>query len=171
MPDTWAFQPSPTTGQSGNTVPKYTPNVLPCRIHHDGPINSVDRYWTPEENGDEAQTVHFRGRKLLGRRVAVPEGYQGVIATRTDKVLPSQNQQAADEEAEPEQPVGVIETQGTFDEVIVWGHESLPLADDTFVKGVEEWVKFAEKVCQASLLVVYHLTFFRCMRQRCLSLM
>ena len=30
---------------------------------------------------------------------------------------------------------------------MVWGHEILPAADDTFVKGVEEWVRFAETVC------------------------
>jgi ribonuclease H2 subunit C len=51
-----------------------------------------------------------------------------------------------DGETESEEPVKVLETQGTFDEVMVWGHEILPAADDTFVKGVEEWVRFAEMV-------------------------
>lgn len=45
-----------------------------------------------------------------------------------------------------EEPVKVLEVQGTFDEMMVWGHEVLPAADDTFVKGVEEWVRFAEAV-------------------------
>lgn len=40
----------------------------------------------------------------------------------------------------------MLEAQGTFDELMVWGHEILPAADDTFVKGVEEWVRFAETV-------------------------
>lgn len=47
---------------------------------------------------------------------------------------------------EPEEPVKVLETQGTFEDVVVWGHEILPASDDTFVKGVEEWVRFAETV-------------------------
>jgi ribonuclease H2 subunit C len=36
---------------------------------------------------------------------------------------------------------------GTFEDLVVWGHEALPAADDTFVKGVEEWLQFAEAVC------------------------
>lgn len=51
-----------------------------------------------------------------------------------------------DGETGQEEPVKVLEAQGTFDEVMVWGHEILPAADDTYVKGVEEWVRFAEKV-------------------------
>jgi ribonuclease H2 subunit C len=31
--------------------------------------------------------------------------------------------------------------------MMVWGHEHLPAADDVYVKGVEEWVRFAETVC------------------------
>jgi ribonuclease H2 subunit C len=27
-----------------------TPNILPCRIHHDGPVDSLERYWTPLPN-------------------------------------------------------------------------------------------------------------------------
>lgn len=41
----------------------------------------------------------------------------------------------------------ILETQGTFEDMMVWGHEHLPAADDVFVKGVEEWVRFAETVC------------------------
>lgn len=74
----------------------------------------------------------------------------GVIATPTERVLPVSQQPhndiAEDGETEAEGPVKVLEVQGTFDEVMVWGHEILPAADDTFVKGVEEWVRFAETV-------------------------
>lgn len=74
----------------------------------------------------------------------------GVVATPTDRVLPAQQSQQ-DAEAEvveviPEEPVKILETQGTFDEMIVWRHEFLPAADDSYVKGVEEWIKFAETV-------------------------
>lgn len=65
--------------------------------------------------------------------------------------MPAPQQSDKDAEAEvteitPEEPVKILETQGTFDEMIVWGHEFLPAADDSYVKGVEEWVKFAETV-------------------------
>lgn len=58
---------------------------------------------------------------------------------------------AEEAEAEPEEPVKIMEMQGTFDEFVVWGHEALPAADDTFVKGVEEWLQFADAVCSVPL--------------------
>jgi ribonuclease H2 subunit C len=64
-----------------------------------------------------------------------------------------------DGEPEPEEPVKVLEAQGTFDELMVWGHEILPAADDTFVKGVEEWVRFAEMVgASSNTLMIPRLT-------------
>lgn len=59
-----------------------------------------------------------------------------------------------DADAEPEDLVKVLETQGKFDDMIVWGHEILPAADDTFVKGLEEWVSFAETVCTTCVLLL-----------------
>ncbi|KAJ5929254.1 Ribonuclease H2 subunit C [Penicillium verhagenii] len=153
MPDMYAFQAGsqPSTQQKDeSSAPQVTPNILPCQVHHDGPIASYNRFWTPVADAkDNTQSAHFRGRKLRGRRVAVPEGYQGVIAMPTESVLPSRPTDKGDEDVEilengPEEPVKILETQGTFDEMIVWQHEFLPAADDTFVKGVEEWVRFAE---------------------------
>ncbi|KAJ5585451.1 Ribonuclease H2 subunit C [Penicillium hispanicum] len=146
MPDIYTFQQG---SQSKGTASQLTPNILPCQIHHDGPIESTERYWAPKSIAeDNTQTGHFRGRKLRGRRVAIPDGYQGVVATPTDRTIPSSQRPGGNEEenadAEPEEPVKVLETQGTFDEMIVWGHEILPAADDSFVKGVEEWIRFAE---------------------------
>lgn len=67
----------------------------------------------------------------------------GVVALPTDRTLqipPKEDIEIA------EAPVKILETQGTFDEVIVWEHENLPAADDIYVKGVEEWMRFAETV-------------------------
>lgn len=49
-------------------------------------------------------------------------------------------------ETEQEEPVKILEKQATFNEYVVWGHELTPAADDSFVKGVEEWLKLAEAV-------------------------
>jgi ribonuclease H2 subunit C len=66
-------------------------------------------------------------------------------------VLPSSQQAPNNDdevvEVEPEEPVKILEMNGTFEDLVVWGHEVLPAADDTFVKGVEEWLQFAEAVC------------------------
>ncbi|OJJ88145.1 ribonuclease H2 subunit C [Aspergillus glaucus CBS 516.65] len=135
--------------ETENSTECCTPNILPCRIHHDGPVDSLQRYWAPAaDNEDEnLQISHFRGRKLRGRRVAIPDGYQGVVAMPTERVLPSQTNNggmADDADMEPEEPVKVLENQGTFDEFVVWKHDEVPGVDDVYVKGVEEWLKLAE---------------------------
>lgn len=48
-----------------------------------------------------------------------------------------------DDEDEPE-PIKVLEEVATFDEIMVWGHEHVPGEDDVFVRGVQEWIAFAE---------------------------
>ena len=50
MPDMYAFQPdlqSVPQQKDNASAPQYTPNILPCRIHHDGPIDTVGRFWEP----------------------------------------------------------------------------------------------------------------------------
>lgn len=44
------------------------------------------------------------------------------------------------------EPVKVLEEAASFEEMVVWGHEVLPGSDDPYVKGVEEWIAFAEAV-------------------------
>lgn len=51
-----------------------------------------------------------------------------------------------DEGAE-EEPVKILEEQVLFDEVVLWGHEGIPNENDPYVKGIEEWISFAETVC------------------------
>ncbi|PYH94111.1 ribonuclease H2 subunit C [Aspergillus ellipticus CBS 707.79] len=149
----FALQPAQKSSDNETSADQFTPNILPCRIHHDGPVETLGRYWTPEtdENDKNLQTSYFRGRRLRGLRVAIPEGYEGVVAMPTDRVMPS-TQTNADvevEEVELEEPVKVLEKQGTFDEYIVWAHDWVPAADDSYVKGVEEWIKLAEAMhCQ-----------------------
>ncbi|KAJ5349698.1 hypothetical protein N7541_007425 [Penicillium brevicompactum] len=151
MPDMYAIQSSKATSEKDESTVQYTPNIIPCRVHHDGPVESLDRYWMPvNDEKDNTQTAHFRGRKLRGRRVALPDGYQGVVAIPTDRMLPPTQRpgnEGIEDETEVEEPVKVLETQGTFDDFVVWGHEAVPAADDTFVKGVEEWLQFADAVC------------------------
>ncbi|KAI5289609.1 hypothetical protein KEM52_000727 [Ascosphaera acerosa] len=141
----------------GNPPQQMLPNVLPCRVHHDGPVDISKRFWRPETtdgNGDEA-TVHFRGRRLMGRKVVLPEGYEGVVATRVARVADGErderdeqydaNAQLSQAEQEFEQ-ADALRVEGTFSELMLWNHEGLAKSDDPYVKGVEEWVAFAERV-------------------------
>jgi ribonuclease H2 subunit C len=69
------------------------PHLLPCKVNHDGPVNASERYWKAEvgqgsydpyrwlnaifTSTDGKHTAYFRGRKLQGRSVKLPEGYRG----------------------------------------------------------------------------------------------
>lgn len=83
----------------------------------------------------------------------------GVVVTPTDKKLnPSeqrgdgtlngqQNGCEEDEDDEDDEPPAtILEPQGTFSNLMVWDHERLPAAEDSFVKGINEWIRFAEAV-------------------------
>lgn len=58
----------------------------------------------------------------------------------------SDNPGEEEEEDEDAEPVRIAQNLATFDEIVVWGHDQLPASDDAFVKGVEEWISFAEAI-------------------------
>lgn len=70
----------------------------------------------------------------------------GVVASPTDRLVPAASRNGNVEDELPEEPVKILESQATFDNFVVWGHEIPPAADDMFVKGVDEWIKLAEAV-------------------------
>ena len=70
---------------STNADKQVTPNVLPCAIKHNGPVSAAERYWNPSTEQDGTTTAFFRGRKLRGKRIALPEGYEGAVLQKTDK--------------------------------------------------------------------------------------
>jgi len=141
-----------------------TPNVLPCRINHNGPVDASKRYWnptrTPGEIGvhmrvfctdflaDGKTVAYFRGRKLHGKQLKIPKGYRGVVVSSTDRILPKSKPAAQDdEEAEEEADVKIMEEQSEFDHIMLWGHEALPdEVADLYVRGIEEWIALAEQV-------------------------
>ncbi|KAF1948897.1 ribonuclease H1 small subunit [Byssothecium circinans] len=137
---------------------KSTPNLLPARINHNGPINSTERFFRPTKDDKGTSHVYLRGRHLHGTTVALPSTHTGAVVHITDNLLPqSQTQshihpqdQADGEEREDEdedlrEEVKVVEVLGEFDEVVVWGHaETVDEEKDAFVRGMREWVGFAE---------------------------
>jgi hypothetical protein len=65
--------------KSENNTPSCAVNVLPCRIQHNGPVNASTRHWTPQASSDgKSNTAYFRGRKLNGTVVSLPDGYTGM---------------------------------------------------------------------------------------------
>ncbi|KAI5204274.1 ribonuclease H1 small subunit [Aureobasidium subglaciale] len=140
--------------KSENTTPCVA-NVLPCRIQHNGPVNASTRHWTPETSSDgKSSTAYFRGRKLNGKIVDLPEGYRGAILQKTNTILPptstSNTPLAEDEDLSSVPETKVIQEIATFDKITVWGHEVQPDArEDVYVRGVNEWIGLASAVSLA----------------------
>ena len=166
-----------------------TPNILPCRIHHDGPVDASPRYWAPETAQsqyyiasrlrspgtpfqgsyitDGKPEAYFRGRKLKGQEIGIPQGYTGVIvqeAGNEKRAVQNINMGDLDgEEGEEEQEdVTVLNEIGSFDKVVIWNHESMVDGDDAFVKGLREWIGFAQAVSH-----VFPVSMQRQMKNHC----
>ncbi|THW99018.1 ribonuclease H1 small subunit [Aureobasidium pullulans] len=129
-------------------------NVLPCRIQHNGPVNATTRHWTPESSSDgQTNTAYFRGRKLNGKTVNLPEGYRGAILQKTNTILPptitpststslEDKEDASSSSSTPE--TKILQEVATFDKIVVWGHEVQPDGqEDVYVRGVSEWIGLA----------------------------
>jgi ribonuclease H2 subunit C len=133
-----------------------TPNILPCTIHHNGPLKISKRCWSPQSASDGTKASYFRGRKLRGRTVKLPAGYGGCLLQNTERQAepkPVESAPVLDEDGdvmEDRDDVKVMENKASFDEVVVWGHELLPEDGDEYVKGIEEWITFAEAVRRAA---------------------
>ncbi|EUC38241.1 hypothetical protein COCCADRAFT_83550 [Bipolaris zeicola 26-R-13] len=135
---------------------KCTPNLLPARINHNGPIPSTSQYWKPSTDDKGTQHAHFRGRHLHGTVLPLPENYTGAILAVTEKQLPqsrrpteSDGDETMEDGEEGAIPVEVkiAEQVGEFDEVVIWGHGGeVDPGQDMFVKGLKEWVGFAESM-------------------------
>ncbi|KAK8250199.1 ribonuclease H2, subunit C [Phyllosticta capitalensis] len=125
---------------------KTIPNLVPYRIDHNGPVNATERYWKPEPNNDGTQTAFFRGRKLKGKELKLPDGYRGALLSTTNRTLPKDTVQDGEEDDDDEDAeIRVIDEVGQFDRVVVWGHESVPdEAEDPYSRGLTEWLSFAE---------------------------
>lgn len=97
---------------------------------------------------DGKKTAYFRGRKLYGNEVELPQGFQGYLFQKTDRIVPKGTAQTAEEDEDVEDgDVKVLEEQLKFDHIVVWGHQQVPEDTDPFLKGIKEMLSFTERVC------------------------
>ncbi|KAK2001654.1 ribonuclease H1/H2 small subunit [Colletotrichum falcatum] len=128
---------------------KAVANLLPCRIHHDGPIGDANTFWNPAQTNDGKSLAYFRGRRLHGTTVKLPEQYRGLVMEKSDKVKTQQLEDGGEEEGTEDALVelGTMEVKAEFDEMVIWGHESsAEAASDPYVRSIEEWLTVAESI-------------------------
>ena len=75
---------------------------------------------------------HFRGYPLQGQKIAVPDGYAGVIL-RENKHFDSDDKE--------------LKITGTFNEFVAWNWDKEPSRDDKLVKALQ-WINVASVLHQ-----------------------
>ena len=81
-------------------------HLLPCTINYNGPA-PIDCYFIPEESLETKEiTSNFRGRKLVGKEVKLPEERHGYILESFNK--------------------NKITINSTFQSITVWEHDIQP---------------------------------------------
>ncbi|KAK5658220.1 hypothetical protein OQA88_2195 [Cercophora sp. LCS_1] len=128
-------------------IQKATPNLLPCKIHHNGSIEPVESFWEPTQAEDGSRAAYFRGRKLQGKALKLPEGYRGVVAAPIKPEPKEEDADVVDLTNDGRSEQGNLNVQAEFDEVVVWDHETTSDASaDPYVRGMEEWLSLAEQI-------------------------
>lgn len=114
---------------------------------------NLDMASLTDSSTDGKKISHFRGRELHGKALKVPEGYRGVVVEKKEAPAPEarrldQPEEVIDLEAEEEAvPLGALEAQAEFDELVIWGHEAMAdAASDPYARGVEEWMQLSAQV-------------------------
>ncbi|CAM0946621.1 unnamed protein product [Alopecurus aequalis] len=100
-------------------------HLLPCGIRHNSAA-AVSDYFKPRDTGEEVDGVRveeafFRGRKLQGATVALPDGYRGYV-------LEKKNGEKETEGMDGE--VSSFVSRAEFQNITYWNHDTMPSAED-----------------------------------------
>ncbi|XP_042475059.1 ribonuclease H2 subunit C [Macadamia integrifolia] len=105
---------------------------LPCYIKHNGPC-PVSHYFKPKNSGIEVddftvEEAYFRGRKLQGTTIPLPDGYSGFVLGKKKKPCKGKASEIS------EGNLNCWEIGAKFQSITYWNHDSLPSHDDTFLR-------------------------------------
>lgn len=108
---------------------------------------------------DGTKLAYFRGRKLQGKVVKLPEQCRGVVVERAPEKDPKTATEEPVEDVDEEQEkTESMQITAEFDEMVVWGHESIADASaDPYVRSMEEWLQVADQVWLDGTLTIVHM--------------
>lgn len=123
----------------GAGLEEKTMHLLPCGTNYTGPA-AVDDYFKikaagTNEDGIVMKEAAFRGRKLMGSTLVIPDGFCGFVLKK-DVGL---NREKAKVESEDKEAFDVWEADSKFGEFTYWNHDTLPSKAD-HIRSVMEWL-------------------------------
>ncbi|KAM1234972.1 hypothetical protein ACFX2I_004499 [Malus domestica] len=117
-------------------------HLLPCSIKFNGP-SSVSQYFKPKSTGIESeglrtQEAYFRGRKLQGASIPIPDGYSGFVLGKKSlgKRKASDNSDGSS---------NCWEMNAKYKSITYWNHDCLPSQDDAFLRCFH-WLSVAKSM-------------------------
>ncbi|KAI8048302.1 ribonuclease H2 non-catalytic subunit-domain-containing protein [Syncephalis plumigaleata] len=135
---------------------------LPCAISHNGTAK-VDMFFRPVQNPETTKEweASLRGRALVGREIALPAGYEGLILeechTASTSVTMAANdlnhRRSTDDlkglsnlNEQLQSAVLRYQVQGSFDHLTRWRHDYAPdPVADPWIKALE-WTRLSELI-------------------------
>ena len=141
---------------SSRTQKQIPIHVLPCHVAYDGP-SKVSQCFKPRiDPADQTiSTGSFRGRKLRGRTIPLPNNYSGIkligVAYSGHVFRPGDSSTRFDQRkyGDEEDEVETTNWDGgeRFDSITVWEHQALPESkEDHWIRGIEEWITISDAV-------------------------
>ncbi|XP_020576647.1 ribonuclease H2 subunit C [Phalaenopsis equestris] len=115
-------------------------HLLPCVIKHDGAC-PVSQYFKPGKSdmvadGSNVEEAFFRGRKLHGVTVPIPNGYRGYVLEK-NKIKQGRCSEVLEGHANN------WASTAEFQNITYWNHDSLPSKHDLVVRSFH-WFAIAE---------------------------
>ncbi|KAI3664885.1 hypothetical protein L6452_43496 [Arctium lappa] len=103
---------------------------LPCCIKYNGP-SPVSHYFKPKSTGIEVdglnvKEAYFRGRKLQGTTVPLPDDYSGFVIGRKS----SAKRKACNNVT----TTASWQMNAKFQNITLWNHDNLPSKEDGFLR-------------------------------------
>ncbi|KAL6282889.1 hypothetical protein ACE6H2_013818 [Prunus campanulata] len=127
-------------------------HLLPCSVKYSGP-SSVSHYFKPKPTGIESeglktQEANFRGRKLQGASIPIPNGYSGMslqfqelgcferwqMKLLTLGFVLGKKSLGKRKANTSEGNSNCWEMNAKYKSITYWNHDSLPSQDDAFLR-------------------------------------
>lgn len=119
-----------------------TMHLLPCGTNYSGGA-AVEDYFKikaagTNEDGIEMKEAAFRGRKLMGSTLLLPDGFCGFVLKK-DIGLNPENGNISKVKSSDKEAFDVWEADSRFGKFTYWNHDTLPSKAD-HIRSVMEWL-------------------------------
>ncbi len=112
--------------EAKNSIPI---EILPFEVNYNGPA-PIKSYFQVEQQSNSADFVsHFRGRKLVGKEITLPENVTAVHAVIGEKTSSSE---------------GKLELQNHYRSIRIWQHDHAPETNQ--LHECLNWMEIAQAV-------------------------